>query len=135
MKRLDKKLTEARSKQIGGKLPRGSGNQWYAPGDVVDKHRFFLEHKYTHAESFRVSLELINKARKQAGALPWCIEVAFVEGEQVRDQISISESHFFDTQILQSYGCRKCNQSFGIRVESVPHYCPYCGGDTIGKLT
>lgn len=48
------------AKDFGGKVVRGSGNQWFRPGDVKTE-RFLIENKTTHHESFSITQKLWTK--------------------------------------------------------------------------
>lgn len=50
---------------INGKRNRGSGNRWYAPGDVKSD-RFLFESKDTERKSFTLTKNLLNKIYDEA---------------------------------------------------------------------
>ena len=60
-----KKFENKTAKLFGGKRNKGSGNKWYAPGDVRSE-KFLFENKQTSARSFRVSSKLWNKIYEEA---------------------------------------------------------------------
>jgi hypothetical protein len=53
------------AKEVGGRQVVGSGSSWRAPGDVKsDTH--LIEHKFTDAASFRLTVKDWRQARKDA---------------------------------------------------------------------
>jgi hypothetical protein len=53
------------SKKFGGRRQKGSGNQWYAPGDVKTD-LFLIDSKQTNNASFGVSLKIWDKIYEEA---------------------------------------------------------------------
>ena len=60
-----KKFEKKTAKLFGGKRTKGSGNQWYSPGDIKSE-KFLFENKQTENSSFGVSLKLWNKISDEA---------------------------------------------------------------------
>lgn len=74
---------EARvARDHGGKVTPGSGNRWFAKGDVKAK-RFLIECKTTDKNSFRLELAVLRKIQMEAiaeGKDPAvCIDIGGVE--------------------------------------------------------
>lgn len=64
MKNWEKKEKKDQ-KDFGGKRVKGSGNQWYAPGDV--KHNeYLIDSKHTEKKSYSITLETWDKLYEEA---------------------------------------------------------------------
>lgn len=60
-----KKHEKDDAKTFSGYRQRGSGNNWYAPGDVKNSD-FLIEDKQTDKKSYSVSLKVWNKLYEDA---------------------------------------------------------------------
>jgi len=60
-----KKKENLDEKDFGGRVQKGSGNQWYAPGDVKTD-RFLIDSKYTKNKSYSVTLKTWDKLFEEA---------------------------------------------------------------------
>lgn len=56
---------ESDARTINGKRNRGSGNRWYAPGDIKSD-TFLFESKDTEHKSFTITKDLLNKIYEEA---------------------------------------------------------------------
>ena len=54
------------AKKHKGRVQPGSGAPWFAKGDV-DAGMMLIEDKYTDAASYRMSLKVLDKIKKEAG--------------------------------------------------------------------
>ena len=53
------------AKSFNGRRNRGSGNRWYAPGDVSSE-KFLIESKQTEKKSYSLSKSKLNKIYDEA---------------------------------------------------------------------
>lgn len=60
-----RKFEEKTAKAFGGKRVRGSGNRWFAKGDVKTD-QFLIENKITQKKSYSISLRVLQKAYDEA---------------------------------------------------------------------
>lgn len=51
--------------ELGGKPQPGSGNQYFAPGDIK-LDNFLIEHKYTDSKSYSLTLATFDKIEQEA---------------------------------------------------------------------
>lgn len=74
---------------FGGRMNKGSGNQWHAPMDGRQSSRyqhyaFAWDGKATLSKSVSVSLDMWEKAREQAGAEMPLLPLRFYADERLR---------------------------------------------------
>jgi len=63
-KKSFKKETKC-AKDLGGHTQPGSGNMFYAKGDIV-LDKFLIEHKYTDNKSYSLTIETFKKIEREA---------------------------------------------------------------------
>ena len=68
VKKKSQKKENSRAKELGGKVQPGSGNQFFAKGDIKLEN-YLIEHKYTDNKSYSITLSTFKKIEKEAQAL------------------------------------------------------------------
>lgn len=67
MKPKWKQHEQKQAKDFGGRVNKGSGNQWSKPGDIsiADKN-LLIEAKFTEKKSYSLNVETLNKIYEEA---------------------------------------------------------------------
>jgi hypothetical protein len=81
------------AKLLGGRVPRGSGNQWHNPTDGVSPHAevfaFSWDCKATMANSFSITRMTWKKIKEQASGLRPAVPVRFYDDYTFRTHVDL----------------------------------------------
>jgi hypothetical protein len=92
-KKMSVKHEKDVAKLLGGRVPRGSGNQWHNPTDGVSPHgevfAFSWDCKATMANSFSLTRMTWQKIREQASGLRPAVPVRFYDDFTFRTYVDL----------------------------------------------